>query len=29
MRPLPTRFPEDRIRNIVVEISALLVSGIL
>ncbi|KAF7363941.1 Phospholipase A-2-activating protein [Mycena sanguinolenta] len=29
MRDLPTRFPEDRIRNIVVEISALLVSGIL
>ncbi|KAF7325398.1 Phospholipase A-2-activating protein [Mycena venus] len=29
MRELPTRFPEDRIRNIVIEISALLVSGIL
>ncbi|KAJ7481132.1 phospholipase A-2-activating protein [Mycena galericulata] len=29
MRELPTRFPEDRIRNIVVEISALLISGIL
>ncbi|KAJ7217028.1 phospholipase A-2-activating protein [Mycena pura] len=29
MRDLPTRFPEDRVRNIVVEISALLVSGIL
>ncbi|KAJ7264960.1 WD40-repeat-containing domain protein [Mycena haematopus] len=29
MRDLPTHFPEDRIRNIVVEISALLVSGIL
>ncbi|KAJ6531209.1 WD40-repeat-containing domain protein [Mycena capillaripes] len=29
MRSLPTRFPEDRIRNIVVEVSALLVSGIL
>ncbi|KAJ7461585.1 phospholipase A-2-activating protein [Mycena latifolia] len=26
---LPTRFPEDRIRNVIVEISALLVSGIL
>ncbi|KAJ7685609.1 phospholipase A-2-activating protein [Mycena polygramma] len=29
MRDLPTRFPEDRVRNLVVEISALLVSGIL
>ncbi|KAJ6502007.1 phospholipase A-2-activating protein [Mycena sanguinolenta] len=29
MRDLPTRFPEDRVRNIVVEISALLVSGVL
>jgi hypothetical protein len=29
MRDLPSRFPEDRVRNLVVEISALLVSGIL
>ncbi|KAK7038158.1 phospholipase A-2-activating protein [Favolaschia claudopus] len=29
MRDLPTRFPEDRVRNVVVEISALLVSGVL
>ncbi|KAJ6531599.1 phospholipase A-2-activating protein [Mycena vulgaris] len=29
MRELPTRFPEDRVRNLIVEISALLVSGIL
>ncbi|KAJ7080354.1 phospholipase A-2-activating protein [Mycena belliarum] len=29
MSALPSRFPEDRIRNIVVEISALLVSGAL
>ncbi|KAJ7137827.1 WD40-repeat-containing domain protein [Mycena epipterygia] len=29
MRDLPTRFPEDRVRNMVVEISALLVSGVL
>ncbi|KAJ7633059.1 phospholipase A-2-activating protein [Roridomyces roridus] len=29
MRDLPTRFPEDRFRNLVVEISALLVSGVL
>ncbi|KAJ6563233.1 WD40-repeat-containing domain protein [Mycena sp. CBHHK59/15] len=29
MRDLPSRFPEDRFRNTVVEISALLVSGVL
>ncbi|KAJ7024254.1 phospholipase A-2-activating protein [Mycena alexandri] len=29
MRDLPSRFPEDRVRNIVVELSALLVAGIL
>ncbi|KAJ7154285.1 phospholipase A-2-activating protein [Mycena filopes] len=29
LRDLPSRFPEDRVRNIVVEISALLVSGLL